>query len=153
MIKSLENFLNNIKTLSTDGAKAIAHPILGTLPGQEYLENRIGWYDSRSGALSSSYLEMAGGMAYGVLTSHFWAGFLIALGGALRVEINAGGFEKGDVRHLSDIKSKPRGSLFLEIPYTLFKGANVLAKTSETILREYLTKYFEMYGKPFFLKK
>jgi len=152
MIKSLENFLNNIKTLSADSAKAIAHPILGTLPGQEYLESKIDWYDSRVGTRWSSYLDMWGGIAYGTLTNHFEAGLLVALEGAIRVGINNGDFEN-DVKHVSDIKSKPRGTLLLEVPYTLFKGINVLRKTIKPILREYLTEYFKKYGEPSFLKK
>ena len=140
MIKSLDGLLNSIKFLSATSAKALAYPILGTLPNQEYLDDRIEWYDSRIGTRLGSYLEIFGGAIYFALSNQPAPGIACAADGVLRIMLN-------------DEGAKPRGSLLFEIPYALFKGANVLAKTSKTMLREYLTKYFEMYGEPFFIKK
>ena len=110
--------------LTSKIGKEIAHPLIGTLPEQQWFEDHISWYNSDKGIRSSTSMEAILGVGYFALIA-----LEFSFTDHIIVESILAGYMTGDGYGRLILKS---GTIALEIPWTIgkgiFKGGSYLAE-------------------------
>jgi len=121
---SNHNNLKSSKSVKDNFILLYAYPILGLLPAQDYLENKIKNYSRRSAVLPSCLVEGLAGFGAVCLGSSFEIGFALCIDAQVRLSMRSftGGIGE-DGKFKEENPKAYCGVLFLEIPYRIMKGA------------------------------
>lgn len=100
--------------------KAVAHPFISILPNQEYFYRKLEWYKPYKGILESSAVEIMLPLTY--LASSNLSPTEILVGGVIIID----GMRRinkliDEIPPSKDPPKKYLGTIFLEIPYNIYK--------------------------------